>query len=202
MIQNTPWNGSRKLRMATVRDYPNDIRPSKFTHFMAHVGGTTAEIVMPLILLFSPWPWLTWIAHRVDVDAPHVHHLHHPARGAARVERVLHVLRGVPVRQLPGRRWLRGRRHEPGAARRRGRVRPVPDRARRHLAAVRVVPDRDEAVRRQLGLDHVVVPRQGEGGPPQRAHREGRRQPDRPDSSRCSAGRSRRSSSRRPSRSG
>lgn len=62
MIQNTPWNGSRKLRMATVRDFPNDLRPSKFTHFIAHVGGTTAEIVMPLTLLFSPWPWLTWIA--------------------------------------------------------------------------------------------------------------------------------------------
>ena len=38
----------------------------------------------------------------------------------------------------------------------------------------------DEAVRRQLGVDHVVVPRQGEGGPAQRADREGRRQPDRP----------------------
>ena len=62
MVQNTPWNTFRKLRMATVRDYPNDLRPSKLTHFMAHVGGTTAEIVMPLALLFSPWPWLTWVA--------------------------------------------------------------------------------------------------------------------------------------------
>lgn len=62
MLQNSPWNASRKLRMATVKDFPNDIRPSNFTHFMAHFGGTTTEIVMPLILLFSPWPWLTWIA--------------------------------------------------------------------------------------------------------------------------------------------
>jgi hypothetical protein len=62
MIQNTPWNGFRKFRMATVRDYPNDLRPSKLTHFLAHVGGTTAEIVVPLTLLFSPWPWLTWLA--------------------------------------------------------------------------------------------------------------------------------------------
>lgn len=62
MLQNSPWNGSRRLRMATVRDFPNDLRPSKFTHFLAHVGGTTAEIVVPLTLLFSPWPWLTWIA--------------------------------------------------------------------------------------------------------------------------------------------
>lgn len=62
MLQNTPWNVFRGLRMATVRDYPNDIRPSKFTHFMAHVGGTTCEIVVPLVMLFSPWPWLTWLA--------------------------------------------------------------------------------------------------------------------------------------------
>jgi hypothetical protein len=62
MVQNTPWNGSRKLRMATVRDFPNDLRPSKFTHLVAHVGGTMCEIVVPLTLLFSPWPWLTWLA--------------------------------------------------------------------------------------------------------------------------------------------
>ena len=61
MINNTPWNSSRRLRMATVRDYPNDLRPSKFTHLMAHIGGTTCEIVAPLVLLFSPWPWLTWL---------------------------------------------------------------------------------------------------------------------------------------------
>jgi hypothetical protein len=29
---------------------------------MAHIGGTTCEIVMPLVLLFSPWPWMTWVA--------------------------------------------------------------------------------------------------------------------------------------------
>lgn len=61
MMQNSPWNGSRKLRMATVRDYPNDIRPSKLTHFIAHFFGTTTEVVVPLVLLFSPWPWLTWL---------------------------------------------------------------------------------------------------------------------------------------------
>jgi hypothetical protein len=62
MTQNTPWNAFRRLRMATVADYPNDLRPSKFTHFVAHFFGTTTELLMPLILLFSPWPWLTWIA--------------------------------------------------------------------------------------------------------------------------------------------
>ncbi len=62
MVQNTPWVVWDKFRKATVRDYPNDLRPSKLTHLMAHVGGTTCEMVMPLVLLFSPWPWLTWIA--------------------------------------------------------------------------------------------------------------------------------------------
>ena len=62
MVQNTPWMTSQRFRMATVKDYPNDIRPSKVTHALAHIGGTTCELVMPLVLLFSPWPWLTWIA--------------------------------------------------------------------------------------------------------------------------------------------
>ena len=62
MVQNTPWVVWDKVRKATVRDYPNDIRPSFFAHALAHIGGTTCEIVMPLTLLFSPWPWLTWIA--------------------------------------------------------------------------------------------------------------------------------------------
>ena len=62
MVQNTPWMVSQRFRKATVRDYPNDLRPSKMTHALAHIGGTTCEFVMPLVLLFSPWPWLTWIA--------------------------------------------------------------------------------------------------------------------------------------------
>ncbi len=62
MVQNTPWMVSQRFRKATVRDYPNDIRPSKLTHAIGHVGGTTCELVMPLVLLFSPWPWMTWIA--------------------------------------------------------------------------------------------------------------------------------------------
>lgn len=62
MVQNTPWVTSQRLREATVKDYPNDLRPSKTTHLLAHIGGTTTEIAMPLILLFSPWRWATWIA--------------------------------------------------------------------------------------------------------------------------------------------
>lgn len=62
MVQNTPWVGSRRLRMATVKDFPNDLRPSRLTHLVAHIGGTTCEIIVPLTLLFSPWPWMTWLA--------------------------------------------------------------------------------------------------------------------------------------------
>jgi hypothetical protein len=62
MSQNSPWNVFPKFRKATVKDYPNDIRPSTITHLLAHIGGTTCELVMPPILLFSPWPWATWTA--------------------------------------------------------------------------------------------------------------------------------------------
>jgi hypothetical protein len=62
MVQNTPWMVFDKFRLKTVKDYPNDLRPSTTTHLLAHIGGTTCELVMPLVLLFSPWPWATWIA--------------------------------------------------------------------------------------------------------------------------------------------
>jgi Transmembrane protein of unknown function (DUF3556) len=62
MVQNTPWVVWDRFRKATVKDYPNDLRPSKLTHALAHIGGTTCELVMPLVLLFSPYPWMTWIA--------------------------------------------------------------------------------------------------------------------------------------------
>jgi Transmembrane protein of unknown function (DUF3556) len=62
MVQNTPWVVWDKFRKATVKDYPNDLRPSRLTHVLAHVGGTTCELVMPLVLLFSPYRSLTWVA--------------------------------------------------------------------------------------------------------------------------------------------
>jgi hypothetical protein len=62
MTQNTPWNVFPNFRRKTVKDYPNDLRPSTMTHLLAHIGGTVCEMVMPLVLLFSPWPELTWVA--------------------------------------------------------------------------------------------------------------------------------------------
>ena len=62
MVQNTPWVVWDRFRKATVKDYPRDIRPARTTHLLAHIGGTTCELIMPLVLLFSPWGWATWIA--------------------------------------------------------------------------------------------------------------------------------------------
>ncbi|MFT7649467.1 MAG: hypothetical protein ACI8Y4_004228 [Candidatus Poriferisodalaceae bacterium] len=62
MVQNTPWVIWPKFKKATVKDFPNDIRPSRTTHLLAHIGGSTTELMMPLVLLFSPWGWATWIA--------------------------------------------------------------------------------------------------------------------------------------------
>jgi len=41
------------LKKLHYRNVPNDLRPSKLAWFMAHVGGTTAEIGVPLVLLFT-----------------------------------------------------------------------------------------------------------------------------------------------------
>lgn len=62
MMSNTPWFSSKTLRRTFYRNYPDDLRPSKVATFAAHVTGTLAECGMPLILLFSPWPWLTIVA--------------------------------------------------------------------------------------------------------------------------------------------
>ncbi|MGN6160472.1 MAG: DUF3556 domain-containing protein, partial [Marmoricola sp.] len=52
MVSNSPGqlNAVKKLH---VRSYPDDLRPSRLAWFMAHVGGTTVEIIIPLILLFT-----------------------------------------------------------------------------------------------------------------------------------------------------
>ncbi|WP_448808517.1 DUF3556 domain-containing protein [Agromyces bauzanensis] len=59
MVSNTPFWPPRWLRRAHYRNFPEDIRPSGFAHFMAHVMGTTVELLVPLILLFSTNSWVT-----------------------------------------------------------------------------------------------------------------------------------------------
>jgi uncharacterized membrane protein YkgB len=59
MVSNSPSLPFKFLKRAHYRDFPNDLRPSRVADVMAHVAGTTVEIIAPLVLLFSPWPWLT-----------------------------------------------------------------------------------------------------------------------------------------------
>ena len=61
MISNTPWIPSRAKRM-NYRNFPDDLRPSHAASLMAHVGGSTVEIVLPLVLLFSTNPTVTLLA--------------------------------------------------------------------------------------------------------------------------------------------
>jgi uncharacterized membrane protein YkgB len=53
MVSNSPAMPFKWLKRAHYRNYPTDIRPSRVGDLMAHVGGTTVEIILPLVLLFS-----------------------------------------------------------------------------------------------------------------------------------------------------
>lgn len=59
MVSNSPLIPSRWFKRAHYRDYPNDLRPSRVADVMAHVLGTTVEIITPLVLLFSQKTALT-----------------------------------------------------------------------------------------------------------------------------------------------
>ena len=61
MMSNSPL-APRWLKRAHYRDFPRDLRPSRLAHVMAHVLGTTVEIVTPLVLLFSQHRALTLTA--------------------------------------------------------------------------------------------------------------------------------------------
>ncbi|HWJ09374.1 MAG TPA: DUF3556 domain-containing protein [Nocardioides sp.] len=52
MVSNAPFTPAF-LKRAHYRSVPDDLRPSRLAWFMAHVLGTTAELVVPLVLLFS-----------------------------------------------------------------------------------------------------------------------------------------------------
>jgi hypothetical protein len=55
------------LKRKHYRNFPDDLRPSHLATFMAHGPGTVVEIISPLVLLFSPWPWLTFVAVAIMV---------------------------------------------------------------------------------------------------------------------------------------
>jgi Transmembrane protein of unknown function (DUF3556) len=71
MVSNSPAVPFKWVKRAHYRDFPNDLRPSHLAGFMAHGPGTVVEIVAPLTLLFSPWPWLT-VAAAVIMVAFHL----------------------------------------------------------------------------------------------------------------------------------
>lgn len=62
MLSNTPFWPPLWLKRAHYRDFPRDLRPSKLAGFMAHVMGTTVELVVPLVLLFSTNRIVTLVA--------------------------------------------------------------------------------------------------------------------------------------------
>jgi hypothetical protein len=59
MVSNSPSIPFKWLKRAHYRNYPDDLRPSHLATLMAHGPGSFVEIVAPLALLLSPWPWLT-----------------------------------------------------------------------------------------------------------------------------------------------
>ena len=62
MVSNSPFIPFKWLKRAHYRDFPRDIRPSRVADLMAHIGGTTVEIAIPLVLLFSTNKWVTLVA--------------------------------------------------------------------------------------------------------------------------------------------
>lgn len=51
-----------RFKHLLYRDHVNDLRPTRIPQLMAHVGGTTAEFIVPALLVFvaadHPWRWL------------------------------------------------------------------------------------------------------------------------------------------------
>ncbi len=62
MLSNTPWITSKRFKRSLYRNFPQDLRPSKVSWFLAHVCGTVVELVVPLVLLFSTNTTITWLA--------------------------------------------------------------------------------------------------------------------------------------------
>jgi Transmembrane protein of unknown function (DUF3556) len=68
MVSNSPALPFKRIKRAHYRHFPDDLLPSHFAGFMAHGPGTVVEIIAPLTLLLSPWPWLTFIAVAIMVS--------------------------------------------------------------------------------------------------------------------------------------
>ncbi len=156
MLSNTPFWPPRWLKRALYRDFPRDVRPSKLAHFMAHAMGTTVEIAVPLVLLFSPELLGHARGGRPHRGLPPLHLLDLPARRPAGVEHPVLLRRGVPLPRLPRAGGVRGHRLLERVAARRDRRGPaVLPRARQPPPRQGLVPAVDASVRGQLGVGAV-----------------------------------------------
>jgi hypothetical protein len=186
MVSNTPWLPLKGVKRMHYRDFPNDLRPSKFAKFMAHGPGAFGELVPPLILLFSHNETLSTATAVFMVCYHIVHHLDVPAGGPAGVERRLRLHRRVPLHRLPQPRGLRARGHGHRAARADGRRDAgLPD-LRRAAARQDLVPAGLPPVLGQLG-DGVLVLRAGRRAQTRRAHRQALHDPEGASSPRSTA---------------
>ncbi len=68
MVSNSPSMPLKWLKRAHYRGHPDNLLPSHLASFMAHGPGTVVEIIAPLTLLLSPWPWLTVVAVAIMVS--------------------------------------------------------------------------------------------------------------------------------------
>jgi hypothetical protein len=68
MVSNSPAIPFKWVKRMHYRRFPNDLLPSHIASFMAHGPGTVVETIAPLTLLWSPWPWLTFIAAAIMVS--------------------------------------------------------------------------------------------------------------------------------------
>ena len=168
MVSNSPSMPFKWLKRAHYRNFPNDLRPSHLASFMAHGPGTVVEIVAPLALLLSPWPWLTVIAVAIMV----AFHLFIISTFPLAVPLEWNVLFAYGAIFLflgfPELERLRHRGHVLAVADRRHRGRPaVLPGAGQPAPRPGVLPARDAAVRGQLGVGDVGVRarRRGEAEP-------------------------------------
>ena len=67
MVSNSVSIPFTWVKRAHYRDFPRDIRPSRSADLLAHIGGTTVEIIVPLVLLFSFNHWVTLVGVAVMV---------------------------------------------------------------------------------------------------------------------------------------
>ena len=150
------------LKRRLYRDPVNDIRPTWIPKVMAHVGGTTAELIVPAVLVFvagnHPWRWAL-IAFMVIFHLNIISNL--PMGVPLGVEHLFHLLVVLPVRALRQHRDLR-----PQLAAAAGDIAggPCRDPGRgKHVPATDFILAGVAVLRGQLGVECLVLPR-GRGG--------------------------------------